>query len=445
MKSVAKESSNVKVLLMLVVCVSLALSDASARSKEVGEKKREVESVGPVTAFPYAQQRVQRMSQVNACMTNWALVGSQMRGPNLLESVGGCFMDDPNSEAIAPSFEFPAGSGLEYLFMGGIWIGAVVNDTPYTSVGCDGWQWIYELWPDTFPQGAIVEGSTTPQVPCFSPDAISHQDIIAVYTDTSVEIPLSPQQQDPFDDRPHHPLNVRINQKSCSWSIPGFDKFIIANYAITNIGSEKLIDMYFGFYVDADIMHIDETPYGAYGPLDDITGFLHIYEGDTVNMAWAADNDGHGDQDGGPGTPYFTDKSPRGVIGMKVLSPPRPGIQISYNWWISNYYGSPRDWGPWRAVNQPIWEAMNPYGTGILFPDDVLGTPGGDVSKYFIMSNTEIDYDQIYSCVWPDWHPEEGWLPVNETMCTEFADGYDTRFLFSFGPFYELSPGDSLV
>jgi len=87
---------------------------------------------------------------------------------------------------------------------------------------------------------------------------------------------------------------------------------------------------------------------------------------------------------------------------------------------------------------------MNPYGSGNLFPNNVLGTPGGDVSKYFIMSNQEFDYDQIYSCVWPEWYPEEDWLPVNETVCGNFANGFDTRFLLSFGPFDTLAPGDSL-
>jgi hypothetical protein len=57
------------------------------------------------------------------------------------------------------------------------------------------------------------------------------------------------------------------------------------------------------------------------------------------------------------------------------------------------------------------------------------------------MSNGEIDYDQIYSCV--D-QTAQGWLPPNETECGDFANGYDTRFLLSFGPFDPLTPGDSL-
>ena len=443
MKRIFKETNKVIVLLTLFVFIFLVFSDAFARSKEVGEKKRKVESIGTMTVFPYAQQRVHRISEVNACMTNWALMGSWMR--YFPESPGGCFMENPDSEAIAPSFEFPAGSGLEYLFQGAIWIGAQINDTIYTSVGCDGWFRINELWPDSFPPGAIMERSTIPEAPCYSPDAISHQDIIAVYTDTSADIPLSPWPIDPWDNRKHFPLNVRITQKSYSWIIPGFDKFIIAEYIIENIGDYLLSDAYIGFFMDADITHIDEDPYGEYGAQDDITGFLHMYEGNTVNIAWMADNDGHGDMDGGENANYFTDKSPRSVIGMKVLDTPNPDLQISYNWWISHSSGSPRDWGPWKAESQRVWAEMNPYGSGNNFPDNVLGTPGGDVSKYFIMSNEEFDYDQIYSCVWPDMYPDEGWLPVNEQVCGDLANGYDTRFLLSFGPFDQIVPGESLI
>jgi hypothetical protein len=444
MRLIFKESYKVIVLLTLLVFISLVFSNAFARSKELGEKKK-VDFTDLTYPWPCVQQRVHRVSDINACMTNWGLLGSQMRDPSMKESKGGCFMSNPNEEVLAPSFEFPSGSGLEYLFQGGIWIGAIVNDTIYTTVGCDGWQWIYEMWPDACPQGAIIERSTNPTVSCYSPDAVSHQDIIAVYTDTCAEPPLCPWCPDPFDVRDHFPLNVRVSQKSHSWNIPGFDKFIIADYIIKNIGNYLLSQIYIGFYMDADIMHIDENSYGpVYGAQDDITGFLHVYEGDTVNIAWAADNDGHGSEDGGQGAHYFTDKSPRSVIGMKPLHSPNPDMQISYNWWISNGSGSPRDWGPWLAANQPIWAAMNPYGSGNVFPDNVLGTPGGDVSKYFIMSNGEFDYDQIYSCVWPNLHPDEGWLPVNAQMCGDLANGFDTRFLLSFGPFDQLASGESL-
>ncbi len=447
MKLICKKMTSMIVLsLSVLIFLLLAFSNASARYKKtVGEGKK-VESIhDDKTTLPNPQQRVHRVLDVKMCMTNWGLVGSQMR--DLYESEGGCFEPDSGEIWGAPSFEYPQGSCIEYLFQGALWIGAMVDDFPYTSVGCDGWLWIYELWPDgPAPLGSIIERSTIQNVWCYSPDAVSHQDIIAVYTDTSADIPLSPW-QDPWDNRKHFPLNVRVTQKSYSWAIEGYDKFIIAEYTVENIGGYLLSEVYIGFYMDTDIAHCDENPYGPFGAQDDITGFLKNFEispGDTqeVNIAWAADSDGHGVH----GEHTWTELSPRSVIGMKVLHTPNPDLKISYNWWVSNSAGYPKDWGPWKRENQEKWTEWNICYPGFpnTFPDYVLGTPGGDCSKYFIMSNGEFDYDQIYSCVWPDEHPEEGWLPPSPE-CADLADGYDTRFLLSFGPFDQIAPGDSLI
>ncbi len=424
--------------------MSLAVSGISARSKvSTGGGGIADSAQGSEISLPNPQQRVHRVPDVQMCVTNWGLLGSAMRDFN--ESVGGCFNPNPGEESPAPSFEYPSGSGLEYLFWGAIWIGARVGDSAYTSVGCDGWQWIHELWPEAGEAGAIKEASVFPDVPCYTPNAISGQDIIAVYTDTSADIPLSPQQRDPWDNRKHFPLGIEVTQTSYSWNGEGLDKFIIAEYIIKNIGVKLLSELYIGLYVDADCQHIDETPFGPYGATDDITGFLKSFEigpGDTrtVDIGWIADNDGHGIT----GETIWSEFSPRSVLGVKVLRPPHPEVPMSYNWWIPNYAGHPEDWGPWLASSQDVWASMNPYGSGSLFPDNVLGTPGGDVSKYFIMSNGEFDYDQAYACVWPDDHPEEGWLP-SSPECQDLADGKDTRFLLSFGPFDELAPGDSLI
>jgi hypothetical protein len=428
---------------MLPVMVMLTSADAVARSRLEVEEKRRAEAVHSLTpSLPNPQQRVHRVPDVQMCMTNWGALGSQVT--DLHESLGGCFNPNPGEQLPAPSFEYPPGSGLEYLFQGALWIGAMVNDYPYTTVGWDGWMWIYEMWPEAGEEGAILERSVLPIVPCYSPSAVSEQDVMAVYTDTSADIPLSPwnPEWDDWDERKHFPLGVEVTQKSYSWDMDGVDKFIIVAYTIQNIGVHPLSEVYIGFYLDGDALHIDENPYGPYGAQDDVTGFLEnceISPGDVreVNIAWIADNDGHGRA----GEVIWTEFSPRSVLGMKVLHAPNPDLQISYNWWVSNSTGYPRDWGPWVASNQDVWENMNPYGSGNLFPDGVLGTPGGDVSKYFIMSNQEFDYDQLFACTWPEGNPE--WLGPSPE-CDDLADGYDTRFLLSFGPFARIDPGDSL-
>ncbi len=429
-----------RITLSMVVLIFSAfiIPDSHARMTEISSDSIHVPSQGDKPGLPNPQQRVHRTSDIRACMTNWGIVGSEMRGLN--ESLGGCYNPNPDQEMPAPSFEYPPESGIEYLFQGALWIGAIVNDHPYTTVGCDGWFWIYEMWPDAGDAGAIHERSTDESVPCYSPNAISNQDIIAVYTDTSADIPLSPEQQDPWDDRRHFPLGVKVTQKSYSFEEDGYDKFIITEYNVKNIGINLLSDIYFGFFMDTDVMHISENPYGSFGAQDDITGFLRVYEGDTVNIAWAADNDGHGIA----GEHTWTQFSQRSVFGIKILDTPNPNVQISYNWWVSNQAGYPKDWGPWKHESRVRWAQENCYFPGdSTFPGGGLGTPGGDCSKYFIMSNGEIDYDQIFACVWPSWYPEQGWLP-RSPECEDIINGYDSKFLLSFGSFDQLEPGDSL-
>jgi hypothetical protein len=445
MRILSRVRTSLAVLSLIVpILVMVSSADAHSRSGPGRGSKGKAESIhSPKAALPNPQQRVHRIPDVRVCMTNWGLMGSQ--GREYHESLGGCFNPDPGEQLPAPSFEYPPGSGLEYLFQGALWIGAMVNDYPYTTVGCDGWMWIFEMWPEAGEEGAIREKSILPFMACFSPDAVSEQDVIAVYTDTSADIPLSPwkPETDDWDGRKHFPLGVEVTQKSYSWHTDGVDKLIIVEYTIQNIGVHLVSEVYIGFYLDGDALHIDENPYGPYGAQDDVTGFLKNYEispGDIrdVNIAWIADNDGHGRA----GEVTWSEFSPRSVLGMKVLHTPNPDLQISYNWWVSYYAGYPRDWGPWIATNLDVWESMNPYGSGSLFPGGGLGTPGGDVSKYFIMSNQEFDYDQLFACTWPEGNPE--WLGPSPE-CDDLADGYDTRFLLSFGPFDQIAPGDSLT
>jgi hypothetical protein len=491
MKRVSKEIILILLFIARILCLEIGIfiiidwadsNTSHATTMPYEKQKADTEKDYPQdvphkfsAVFPNVQQRVHRVGLLNICMTNWGFFGSGRGHPSydLRESLGGCFSPNPYEEVFAPSAEYPPRSGLEYLFWGGLWIGAMVDSQYYTTVGCDGWQLVHELFPDgPAPKGAIEERSTRPAAFCYSPDAISEQDIIAVYTDSSADIPLSRTQRDPFDLRKHFPLYVQITQRSYSWSYEYAEDFVLIDFTIKNMWTKEegrppqppkihddevgiIRDMYVGLYIDADCGHIDEDPYGAYGAQDDICGFRELVTSpkpeeerncyDTVNVAWIADNDGHGGMDGGEAASVFSSKSPIAVTGVRVVRSPQIGLKYSFNWFISHTSGAPRDWGPWKVKSQRDWADMNPYGTGNNFPDNVLGTPGGDVSKYFMMSNREFDYDQIYSCVWPSKYPDEGWLPANATMCADLADGFDTRYLLSFGPFDELGPGESLM
>ncbi len=326
----------------------------------------------------------------------------------------------------APSCVYPYPGNQEYLYAGALWIGAIVGEDTLVSVGADAWNPVIEMWPAAAPDNEVIERSIlNPD----DSDAISDQDIIAVFVDTVTDYACV--DQDPVDNRPHIPLNLRIEQRSYAWSYSYADDFIIFDYSIENIGTNTLEDVYMGIYIDGDV-----GKQGVYDEAqDDICGFRRsvpsIYDcpgedwEDTLNIAWIADNDGrNADTD----IPCPTFSWPH-VTGIRVLKTPNDSLQYSFNWWISNSDTS-QDFGPRQAGT-----AEDPFRDFGGF----LGTPEGDHNKYYIMSHEEFDYDQLFTAV--D-HSAEGWLPP-PTTAFNLADGFDTRYLLSFGPF-NIDPGEIL-
>ncbi len=339
----------------------------------------------------------------------------------------GSFVDSVTGQP-APSCQYPYPSRLEYLFSGAFWIGAVVGRDTLVSVGADGWQGTREMWPATMdiPGSGIVRHSIKNLA---DTAAISEQDLIAIYSDTVTNPNYVA--QDRVDGRPHMPLNIEVTQRSYAWSYAYAQDFVLFDYSIKNIGRKKLSKVYMGLYVDADVA----VKGSAVGFQDDICGFKRSIPSpfgcgfiDTVNIAWISDNNGL-DDDTKDQCPFSTSTSLTSVTGSRVVRTPSDSLNYSFNWWISNVSAA-LDFGPRKA------------GT----PDDpfrdfggYLGTPEGDRNKYYIMRHEEFDYDQLFTAV--D-HTDEGWLQ-RPIQATDFANGFDTRYLLSFGPF-DIQPGEVL-
>jgi len=402
---------------MLAWLMMIAVPTGHARMKEdagAGSQAR-LQAAAKVTAsMPNTQNRSHRVGNVWVTITNYGFFGSQFRQGQLTEQEG------PYAGQAAPSFEFPAGSGINYLFQGALWFGALVGYDTLVSVGADGWMNVNETFPDEGEAGAIIQLSTRASSEYFSKEAVSEQDYIAVYTDT-----LTDQAYVATDDksgRPHQPIGLKIIQKSYSWSYDYAQDFILIDYILFNISDRTIKKPYMALYVDADCWH-EAT--GGEGYADDYSGYLQVvpspYPGlmDTINIAWTADNDGDPVSGGA-----FNFKSPTGVSGTRVVRGPAP-LNYSFNWWISNG-NIAYDWGPQRL---PV--DINLSGG--------MGTPDGDNHKYRIMSNGEFDYDQLFSAI--DF-TEEGWAGPSR-FGANLADGYDTRYLFSFGPLADMAPGES--
>lgn len=360
-----------KKTLLLTLLLSVAAGLAFAGDKARHEAAQRGQQPAPAKSMalpPFTQTKAHQVGNIWLSVTNFGEFGS--RGKR-------------------PSCEFPANSNIEYLFVGSIWIGALIDrpdggvDT-LVSFGFDGWQSWNELFPGFSESDSILELTNRPGAPNFSPDAISEQDFVAVYTDTNTTFAWEGHQK---------PLGVKITQKSYAWSYSYAEDFVIFDYLIENIsrsmGTPRTFrKLFMGVYIDGDCGLTTLPSYYA----DDITGFLRVNDdGDTVNVAWIKDNDG----DNGA-TP--------GVTGVRVLFPdPKT---ISYNWW-----DPPTDWGPTNPNN----------------PFDYSGHPDTDARKYRIMSNGEIDPDQTQS------NPPPGIDP----------SGMDTRYFLSFGPF-DVPPDSTL-
>ncbi len=413
-RSVARVRRQLLLGCLIVLATNGLLNAALVSGESSLEHIRRLQGLNkPTAGNPVLEVRVHKVGNIQFCVTNYGIFGNQADASII----------DPETNLSAPSCVYPAGSGIEYLFQGALWIGAIVNEDTLVSHGHDGWQHIFEFYADAAPKGSIVKRTIRKSEPEYSPDAVSEADYIAVYTDTLTDQAFV--QQNPDEGRPHTPVNVEITQKSYAWSYSYAEDFILIDFLIKNIGVSEIKKCYMGIYVDADVGH---QPTNNDFFQDDICGFRSTVPSpacpdleDIINVAWIADNDG--DPEGG----VFNKYSPTAVTGTRVVRTPNPELKTSFNWWVSQGDAS-LDWGPIRQENN------RGLGTG------GLGTPAGDENKYFFMKNGEFDYDQLYSAI--D-YSSAGWLPPAQSISSDLADGYDTRYLLSFGPF-DITPGDSL-
>ncbi|TNE70276.1 hypothetical protein EP331_12795 [bacterium] len=161
-----------------------------------------------------------------------------------------------------PSFQFPLNSGQEHLFEGGIWIGAIygggqlqVSTSAVTSsggftTGASGFEFTNDGTP-------IFERSSLTTSEQYSPNAISHQDLIAKFSDrrTSINtgsstIPIFGHEQPLFSD---------IELTSYNWNFGFTENFSILKWKISNTSDVDWDSVYVGFYVNLINRNVNST------------------------------------------------------------------------------------------------------------------------------------------------------------------------------------------
>ena len=404
-------------LLLMVLFAS-----ASARNSLEAQNSKGFSAMA--AAAPAECITVHKIGKIALSVTNAGNFGNNyIGGPDCLTGEG------------TVACQYPKNSGIDYLFAAAFWVGAVSGRDTLVSVGADGWRGIREMFPDASPLGDIIHRSLIdPTNTAEFEGAVSEDDVIVTYRDTLTAGIAN----DVTDNRPHRPLFIKVDESSYAWSYSYAEDFVLFDYKITNEGINRLEKVFMGIYVDADVGEgATCATNSCYA--DDICGFVHATPEttrsgceytDTVNIAWIADNDGDPGNSGN-----FENTSAPAVTATRIVRTPSEKLEVSFNWWISNG-AAQLDFGPREKSGKGrLKEDLRPLGTG------GLGTPEGDRNKYYFMRNQEFDYDQIFTAtIQPG---DTLWIEPISSLKENFSDGFDTRYLLSFGPF-NIDPGETL-
>jgi hypothetical protein len=201
---------------------------------------------------------------------------------------------------------------------------------------------------------------------------------------------------------------------------------------------KPLKDVYIGLYVDSDVGLGGIDGYPGVG---DVSGFLHTYPShqgcgfvDILNLAWTADADGdpcNGEWYYRPTMVFDTALNPPGIrivksvfsaAGTVILNPPGAAWDLSFNWWVPvSLNGQPYGFGPQRRDNCRV------------FQDGNIGAPRTDRERYYLLSNEDFDYDQVFTGRISQ--ENQTWLYPDREIAGTVVRGLDTRHLLSYGPF----------
>ena len=155
-----------------------------------------------------------------------------------------------------PSCMYPKGSGIENLWLGGLWVGGIKNGLIHVTTGAidvsnankqEGFEY------SNAPGSTILERSSLLTSPFYSPNAISHQDFVCEFYDTSLT-----------NIQNHNPLGIKVLLETYTYNLNFANFFVILNYKIVNIGyngdNSQIDSLYLGVWKDFVVRNINVTP-----------------------------------------------------------------------------------------------------------------------------------------------------------------------------------------
>lgn len=222
-------------------------------------------------------------------------------------TIGNGFQNWPNQ----PSCQYPKGSGIENLFVGGLWIGGYKDGIRYVTTAAVDVSSLSRSEGFEFtnaPGSGILERSSLQTSPNFRPDAISHQDFVCDFFDTNM-FANGTQIQD------HNPVGFKVLLETYCYDFNFANNWVILNYKIVNIGyrgNNSPVDSIFtGLWADGVVRNTNITP-----PVGSAF-YSRGADGYDFNERMAYEYDYNGD-------PGFTEQ----YVGFKLLgTSPKPAAE----------------------------------------------------------------------------------------------------------------------
>lgn len=298
-----------------------------------------------------------------------------------------------------PSCEYPLGSRIEHIYQGGLWVGAEIRSSNPSRDGIiavstgssntvstvTGYGFEFVSVPGT----TLIQRSSLSESRYFDTSAVSHQDFVGWYTDTTPRDTTN-------DDRPV-PLGITVRQESYAWNFPFADAFVLLNYMIYNTGRDTLDSVYVGLWDNAVVRNTNNVRPGTAGYFDrGANGYS-----DSLRMKYTFDFSGQP-----------TPPAAGSYVGIKLLGtwPFPTGVDSIGNLGPKTYYNA------WTFSTAATGEQ------GYWSPRYDFGSISGERSRY-----SRLSASMPASLIAP--------LRTGERNMTT---------LLSTGPFRRLVPGDSL-
>jgi len=346
---------------------------------------------------------VLNVGELHVNITNHGLIGSQYT------------QTFPYS--LAPSAQWPAGSGDEYIYAAGLWVGGKARGETVVTTG----QPERELRPNLDVLSTIYESKDRRMIKPWPmakqtghrlPDDDADDDRDGAYDEDMMngkdddgdgwidedygQIGDQMFTCSMFDGLPlvleiypdHQPLNIEVVQRAAAWSKAGYRDMAVLDFEIINRGLQIQDDVYLGFYMDGDIQRRGDTT----SKHDDLAGLWsgtvrgQFGEFHRIEVAWMRDAD--------PDDPL------PGWIGA---------ILLDHN----------VDFTQYRAPRRVTLRAFQIFATKAMVNQD--GEPLSDADRYAVMSAEHHDPDRRVD-----------------------RPG-DLKVLISSGPFNYIKPGQKLT